>query len=188
MPKIDGRGQAKILTHSESEAILSSKEMPCVSQRVLAVCLYTGSRISEATQLRRSDIQIHWLRFRAETTKTGFERLVPLADELAEKLLFSLNYRPDSYLFTCRYPWKPISTRTVMNHLSDECERLGIEGVSSHSFRRTALTRMHKAGVPLAVIQRVSGHKTLSSLQRYLEVSDEDLLKAIFSIGDNQCH
>ena len=188
MPKINGKGQAKILSHEEAQAILESEEMSLVSQGVLAVCLFTGSRVSEATQLKRSDIQAHWIRFRAETTKTGYERVVPLANELAEKLLFCLDFKPESYLFTGRYPWKCITTRTVMNHLNAECQRLGIQGVSTHSFRRTALTRMHKAGVPLAAIQRISGHKTLSSLQRYLEVSDEDLLKAIFSIGENQCH
>ena len=52
---------------------------------------------------------------------------------------------------------------------------LGIEGASTHSFRRTCLTQMHRSGVPLKVIQKIFGHKTLSALQKYLEVLDEEM-------------
>jgi integrase/recombinase XerD len=41
---------------------------------------------------------------------------------------------------------------------------------------------MHKRGVPLKVIQKISGHKTLSALQKYLEVLDEDLDEAIATL------
>ena len=44
--------------------------------------------------------------------------------------------------------------------LRSVCQRLEIEGVSTHSFRRTALTPMSDAGVPLGHIQAISGHKT----------------------------
>lgn len=59
---------------------------------------------------------------------------------------------------------------------------LGIESASTHSFRRTCLTQMHRSGVPLKVIQKMSGHKTLSALQKYLEVLDEDLELAISTL------
>jgi integrase/recombinase XerD len=36
--------------------------------------------------------------------------------------------------------------------------------------------------VPLKVIQKISGHKTLSALQKYLEVLDEDLDEAIATL------
>ncbi len=56
------------------------------------------------------------------------------------------------------------------------------EEASTHSFRRTCLTQMHCSGVPLKVIQKISGHKTLSALQKYLEVLDEDLESAISTL------
>ena len=51
----------------------------------------------------------------------------------------------------------------------------GLEGlgISTHSFRRTALTNLSNAGVPLRMIQEINGHRSLTSLQRYLEVSPE---------------
>jgi integrase/recombinase XerD len=41
---------------------------------------------------------------------------------------------------------------------------------------------MHRYGVSLKLIQRISGHKTLSALQKYLEVLDEDLEAAISTL------
>ncbi|MEB3191172.1 MAG: tyrosine-type recombinase/integrase [Snowella sp.] len=55
--------------------------------------------------------------------------------------------------------------------------------MSTHSFRRTALTQMHNAGVPLCHIQEISGHRSLATLQRYLEVSSEQKERAVAVIG-----
>ncbi|MEP0872038.1 tyrosine-type recombinase/integrase [Trichocoleus desertorum AS-A10] len=62
-------------------------------------------------------------------------------------------------------------------------DRLGLVRVSTHSFRRTALTRMSSAGIPLRVIQEISGHRSLQALQRYLEVSELQLEGAIASLS-----
>ncbi|MEP0820377.1 tyrosine-type recombinase/integrase [Trichocoleus desertorum GB2-A4] len=67
--------------------------------------------------------------------------------------------------------------------MRETCDRLGLVGVSTHSFRRTALTQMSSAGVPLRVIQEISGHRSLQALQRYLEVSELQLEGAIASLS-----
>ena len=53
----------------------------------------------------------------------------------------------------------------------------------ANSFRRTALTQMHNAGIPLRHIQEISGHNDLGTLQRYLEVSPEQKKQAVSVIG-----
>ncbi len=55
--------------------------------------------------------------------------------------------------------------------------------VSTHSFRRTALTQMSNAGIPLRVIQEISLHRNLEQLQKYLEVSNEQVLGAAASLA-----
>ncbi len=67
--------------------------------------------------------------------------------------------------------------------LKAACDRVGLVGVSTHSFRRTALTIMSSAGIPLRVIQEISGHNDLGTLQRYLEVSPEQKKRAVAVIG-----
>jgi len=67
--------------------------------------------------------------------------------------------------------------------LREAFERIDIEGASTHSFRRTALTQMSNAGIPLRVIQEISGHRNLEQLQRYLEVQPDQVRGAIASLS-----
>lgn len=67
--------------------------------------------------------------------------------------------------------------------LRSVCQKLEFEGVSTHSFRRTALTRMSDAGVPLRHIQAISGHRTLASLERYLGVTESQKETAIATLN-----
>lgn len=91
-------------------------------------------------------------------------------------------YHPEAgkhYLFPGRYGRGHIHPDTAARFLRETCRRVGIEGVITHSFRRTALTQMSNAGIPLRVIQEVSGHRNLEQLQRYLEVQPEQVRGAI---------
>lgn len=76
-----------------------------------------------------------------------------------------------------------ISEDSAARILRLACQKVGVEGASTHSFRRTALTQMSNAGIPLRVIQEISGHRNLEQLQRYLEVSDEQVLGAAASLS-----
>ncbi len=63
------------------------------------------------------------------------------------------------------------------------CKQVGIIGVSTHSFRRSALSQISNAGIPLRIIQEISGHRNLEQLQRYLEVTDDQVLGAAASLA-----
>nr|WP_322718824.1 tyrosine-type recombinase/integrase [Nostoc sp. ChiQUE02]MDZ8231809.1 tyrosine-type recombinase/integrase [Nostoc sp. ChiQUE02] len=58
-----------------------------------------------------------------------------------------------------------------------------VNSVAFLMFRRTALTQMSSAGIPLRTIQEISGHSDLGTLQRYLEVTPEQKRKAVSVIG-----
>ena len=63
------------------------------------------------------------------------------------------------------------------------CKIVEIEGVSTHSFRRSALTQASAAGVPTRTIQLLSGHSSLEQLQRYIDVNDEQKRQAANAFG-----
>ena len=99
-------------------------------------------------------------------------------------------YNSTSYGFLFLNPQNPylfsgaegngcLSASVAKEIFRNACKRVGIVGASTHSWRRTALTEMHKAGVPLRTIQKISGHVRLKNLQRYLEVSREEVAEAI---------
>ncbi len=86
-------------------------------------------------------------------------------------------------LFPGRHGKGSIHKGSADKILRDACLKLEIEGVSTHSFRRTALTRMSDAGVPLRHIQAISGHKTLAALERYLGVTERQKESAISTLN-----
>ncbi len=77
---------------------------------------------------------------------------------------------------------KYLSRSTADRILRSACERIGLKGVSTHTFRRSALSFMSAHGTPLREIQEISGHNDLGTLQRYLEVTPEQAKKAVNSI------
>ena len=115
---------------------------------------------------------------RKGTTKGKIEtRSVPVNQQL--RALLSAYQSSKVYLFPGRHGRGCLHPDSADKILRVAFIELRIEGASTHSFSRTCLTQMHRSGVPLKVIQKISGHKTLSALQKYLEVLDEDLELAV---------
>ncbi len=183
--KVSGNGQSKVLTTEELQLLFNKGFLNSRDRCLYAICLFTGCRISEALALQKSDIKNKTITFRKSTTKGKLKtRTIDIPELLTSYLA---DYSPDSnsynpYLFPSRVG-KPISRFRADRILRMACARVGLVGVSTHSFRRTALTQMHNAGIPLRHIQEISGHNDLGTLQRYLEVSPEQRKKAVSVIG-----
>lgn len=182
--KVAGNGQGKILTAEELRLLFTSGLLTPRDRALFGICLFTGCRVSEALALHTLDIKGETLTFRKSTTKGKLKtRVVDIQPGLAQLLA---EYQPvkSGALFPGMRGRTPTLTRFMADKiLKSACLRVGLEGVSTHSFRRTALTMMSSAGIPLRVIQEISGHGDLGTLQRYLEVSQEQKLHAVSVIG-----
>jgi len=187
--KIDRHGQAKILTQAEIQ-LLFSQGLQSDRDRVLfGVCLFSGCRIREACTLLTVDVYDRTgkvrpkLLLRKGNTKGKLAtRTIPIIEDLRRLLT---NYKPQAgqvYLFPGRSNGH-ISHDSAARLLRQALERVGIEGASTHSFRRTALTQMSDAGIPLRVIQQVSGHRNLQHVQNYIEVREEQVLGAVSALS-----
>ncbi len=109
-------------------------------------------------------------------------RSIPVIEDLRRLLSEYYPLGGEIYLFPGRSDGH-ISEDSAARILRGACKQAGIIGASTHSFRRTGLTQMSNAGIPLRVIQEISGHRNLEQLQRYLEVSDEQVLGAAASLA-----
>ena len=49
----------------------------------------------------------------------------------------------------------------------------GLDGATSHSGRRTYITRLASRGVGVRVLASLAGHRSISTTQRYIDVNDE---------------
>ena len=86
---------------------------------------------------------------------------------------------PEDYIFYGRFEGSHITSRAFQLALESALNRAEIVGGSSHTFRRSMLSKLHKSGLALKIIQSLSGHASLSTLSLYLEIDDSDKKKAI---------
>jgi len=189
--KVQGHGQAKILTGTEIDKLLSEGFATARDRALFGFCLYTGCRISEACSLVTDDIYCHGQQLEARSVVTirkgntkGDEATRQIDTHPKLKALLEGYVPGDRYVFPGRHRHNgSLNPRSADEILKAACDRVKIDGVSTHSFRRTALTRMSNAGVPLRHIQEISGHKDLATLQKYLEVSPEHRKSAIAALN-----
>jgi integrase/recombinase XerD len=178
--KVKGNGKAKILSELELANIFNELATRPKYSCLFAICLFTGCRISEAIKLETWDISESNITFRKANTKGKLKtRNVTINLQLSPYLKI---YQPKvpGPLFGGRPGInKFLSRNTADRVLREACQRAGVAGASTHSFRRTALTMMSRENVPLRTIQEISGHTDLGTLQRYLEVDPREVSKAI---------
>ena len=187
--KNDRHGKAKIFTQAEIQLLFSQGFQSDRDRALFGICLFSACRIREACTLRAADAYdasgrvLPRLTIRKANTKGKLAtRSIPIIEDLRVLLT---NYHPPSgqpYLFPGRFGghFLPDSADKA---LRKACKQVGLIGVSSHSFRRTALTQMSDNRVPLRVIQEVSGHRNLEQLQAYIEVRDEQVLGAVTGLS-----
>ena len=190
--KVNRYGRAAILTPTQINLLFNEGFTKPRDRALFGVCLYAAARINEACTLLRGDVigfkgVRDVLVIRSYNTKGKQEtREIQIHPQLKEYL--AAHQRTDfwhnrPHLFPGRHGRNHINKTSADKILRDTCKKLEIEGVSTHSFRRTALTQMHNAGIPLRHIQEISGHNDLGTLQRYLEVSPEQRKQAVSVIG-----
>lgn len=73
----------------------------------------------------------------------------------------------------------PFSANTLCQLFGDLYRRAGIDGASSHSGRRSFITKLAHAGISSKVIMELAGHRSLSVTQRYIDVNDEMMKAAV---------
>lgn len=188
--KIDRHGKGKILVQSEIQLLFNEGLQTRRDRCLFAVALFTAARINEVCTLITKDVydtrgavRSH-LTIRKGSTKGQLAtRTLPIIADLGS---FLLDYYPEAgnpYLFPGRFNREHINSDSAARILRLACVRVGIEGASTHSFRRTALTQMSDTNIPLRVIAELSGHRDLAQLSAYLEVRDEQILGAAASLS-----
>ena len=189
--KIDGQGQAEVLTPDELEKLLDNA--PCMRSRALfSVMIFSGSRISESLQLRWGAIQESQLIFKKETTKTKTSREILLHNRVVNELKIYKQFwinkygrEPNSrdYLFVGRWGNEPLTRQWGHKCWHKAIKAAGLKaGTSCHTPRRSFCTTLHNKGVGLQTIASFSGHQSLDQLQTYISVDVKEKMKALAAL------
>ncbi|MEH1971106.1 tyrosine-type recombinase/integrase [Nostoc sp.] len=192
--KNNRNGQAAVLTDADYSKI--RKQIRSQKYKLLLdLAWYTGERWGALVKLKLLDVYnldgtpSEYINFRARTRKATPNgkrqtRQVPVHDTLAE-LLAAYKPEPGSvWLFPSRTGDEPMGLRGADQILRIAVERAGLaaKGISTHSTRRSFITKLANRGVSLATIKKATGHTDLKVLSRYIEVSDEDVKHAIATL------
>lgn len=179
--------QARTLTDKQFTTAMKA----CQDNRERALVLLSvkaGLRAKEIAGLTWDALDLDQKVLRLSVTKGGKFREVPMSAQVAE-VLFEMklqNGTDDHFIFgnTHSAPGRAVSANAVNKWFSYFYrERLGWEGYSSHSGRRTFITnaarKVSLAGGSLKDVQALAGHSDLKTTSRYIETDPEAQRKLV---------
>ena len=157
---------------------------------MLLLSAKAGLRAVEIAGLTWDRIDLAEGIIRLTTTKGRKPRTVPMNKDVltAVKLYADHNGQRRAHVFTNTQsrPGQPLTPNAVAVWFADLYKRrLGWEGYSSHSGRRTFCTKVARkiteAGGSLRDVQDLMGHESLQTTQRYIDV-DPDAQKKVIDL------
>ena len=125
------------------------------------------------------------IELRDAAAKNGSGRSIPIHPDLAAALMaWRQTATPGDYVIGSQRggPMTPLSIVVWFNRAF---RHIGLKGCSSHSGRRTFVTRaarlVHKAGGSLRDVQLLVGHRSIQTTQRYID-GDTDAQRKLVSL------
>lgn len=167
------------------EAVVS--HLPMYLQDAARLAYATGWRKGEVASLAWSDVDrtSERIALRAENSKNGEPRVLPLSPELAaliERRWAAREYKAaDGTPGISRFVFHRRGYRLgdFRKSWAAACDAAGVSGTLFHDMRRSAVRNFDRAGIGQAVAMKITGHKTASVYRRYRIVSEDDIRAAL---------
>lgn len=140
----------------------------------VALLYSSGLRLSELCHLRYEDISRKYGRIFISASKNRSERYATLSTD-ALKILseYWKRYgRPMEWLFPSRKANQHVSSNTIGRLISNHLNSLNwSKHISAHTFRHSFATHLYESGADLITIQKLLGHRSLSSTAIYIHLA-----------------
>lgn len=151
----------KIWTPNDIERMMNvaSKEI----QLALIMALWTGQRQGDMLALKWSAYDGKTLRIKQ--SKTGARVAIPIGEPLRERLTNPRDHDETILINTRGQSWTEDGFRSSW---SRACKKAGIEDLTFHDLRGTAVTRLALAGCSTSQIGAITGH-SLKDVQNILD-------------------
>jgi len=147
-----------------------------VSQSVahpVELILQTGMRISEVAGLKTENVKSNQIKIESYATQP--ERTIPLNSPAKEALNSYAKIRPNKilspYVFVSKNG-KALAVRNIRASIDRYMQKAEIGKFSVNDLRTTFIVENLKNGVDIVLLSQVSGHKRLSTTERYLELAE----------------
>ena len=181
----------EVLTPREQELLLAqpNRRYPTGERNhlLLKLMLDTGLRLSEALNLRWSDLDLLTGELRVRRGKGAKDRVLWVGEEDLELLrrwrrrqTEILGYAPEHVFTTLK--GRRLCPRYVQQMVRRYADKAGIhKRVHPHTLRHTFATDLLRATKNIRLVQKALGHASLSTTQIYTHIVDEELERALKS-------
>jgi integrase len=187
--------RAKILSQAHVEDLLffaDHARHPVRNQVIVLLSMKAGLRAAEIANLTWGMVVdptgeiATALELQDRVAKKGSGRVIPIHAELCAALIrlrAETSGTSDAVIQSERGgPMRPIA---IVAWFARAYRAIGLTGCSSHSGRRTFITRaarlVHKAGGSLRDVQLLAGHRSLLTTQRYID-GDTDVQRQLVAL------
>ena len=181
--------QAKTITDREFELLMLSVSQRRHAQRnllMLGLLHWSGMRVGEVANLRVSDVvgvagQVpEQLVLNAHQTKGNRGRVVWIPAKLRVMIADYLNdHAAGGEMLFATQKRSHFNANTLQAVVTKLYRRAGFKGCSSHTGRRSFISKLASSGVSVRVLQELAGHQNLATTQRYIDVTDNMMRFAV---------
>ena len=166
----------EILSRDEVARLIESPPNP--KHRLLLATTYAaGLRVSEAVRLKVRDVDRGRMTLRVEQGKGRKDRVVPLSRRLLKQLeTYWQAHPPRMWLFPNRQGTRGIDVtvaQRVFTHAKLRTKITKRGGI--HSLRHAFATHLIETGADVPTVQRLLGHRSVSTTMRYFHLSQTRL-------------
>lgn len=192
LPKQPQRLPRGVLTKSEArrliEATPTTKARDIRDRAMLETLYATGIRRAELIALTIYDADLQTATLRIEHGKGNTTRVVPLTQSATVALKLYLEEARAVFaheagqvrLFVSTRSGGPLDDADIMRIVAKAATRAGIKKhVTPHTLRHTCATHLLKGRADIRQIQKLLGHRRLSSTEVYTRVELSDLAEVI---------
>lgn len=167
------RADASASTTSEAGSIRQR------AREVLRVLAMTGCRLREICNLRFDEVGPGYLRLK--DSKTG-PRSVPICGQA--QLVVGRQMVASGYVFPGRIAGRPIGARTVQAMFDDVKREAGLIDGVVHSLRHSYCSIATRNGIPIPVLQMITGHRAAYLTLRYVHMAKRDAELAVAIVSN----
>ena len=182
----------KFLEYKEADQLLAAAEPEWFA--MIMVALKCGLRPGEMHGLRWDDIDFDRRIIEVQrsidrdgnigTTKTNRSRVIPLCDDVFAALM---NHRHKRAIWVfCDEQGAPLRDNKAKAPLKRAVKKAGLRPISWYTLRHTFASHLSDQGVPLATVQELMGHSTITMTMRYAHVVPGAKMDAVQKLNSGQ--
>ena len=183
--------QALTLTDTQYRNVInfcSTRKHTLRDQTIIHVSFLAGLRAIEIAALVVGDVYDKRGKVRSQftiqgaQTKGGYARTVYVSSKLRRILReyhSTVALRDSSDPLFMTQMRTSFSANTMCQLFLQIYKDCGLKGATSHSGRRTFITKLANTGINVRLLAALAGHRHISTTQRYIDVNPEQLANAV---------